>query len=148
MIEFKIKNKETGKVSVFTKEEITVGEAETFYELQQKQTKETEKVREKAKNEIEQEFGSDFENKELLNDLIQNRFVELLDGKKLRKMEREFVISLFSNQGLSEEDILKNMGTKTYAKLVDEIFREINGENEEDTNDVSEEVGKTEEQPQ
>ncbi|GEQ04570.1 hypothetical protein EKQ61_01580 [Staphylococcus gallinarum] len=148
MIEFKIKNKETGKVSVFTKEEITVGEAETFYELQQKQTKETEKVREKAKNEIEQEFGSDFENKELLNDLIQNRFVELLDGKKLRKMEREFVISLFSDQGLSEEDILKNMGTKTYAKLVDEIFREINGENEEDTNDVSEEVGKTEEQPQ
>lgn len=148
MIEFKIKNKETGKVSVFTKEEITVGEAETFYELQQKQTKETEKVREKAKNEIEQEFGSDFENKELLNDLIQNRFVELLDGKKLRKMEREFLISLFSDQGLSEEDILKNMGTKTYAKLVDEIFREINGENEEDTNDVSEEVGKTEEQPQ
>lgn len=69
-------------------------------------------------------------------------------GSDVRKIEREFFVSLFADQGMTEEDILKNMSTRQYSEVSDEIFREIRAEDEEDTENESDEVGKTEKQPQ
>ncbi len=66
----------------------------------------------------------------------------------VRKIERSFIIGLFADQGLTEEDVLSNMTTREYKRVSDEIFREINAEDEEDSKDASEEVGKTEKQSQ
>lgn len=116
MIKFDIKDKKTGKTSTYTKDAITMGEAERFYETMDKMNKEAEKENAKASN--------------------------------VRKIEREFFVSLFADQGLTEEDVLENMSTRAYKKASDEIFREINAEDDEDTEDASEEVGKTEKQQQ
>lgn len=40
--------------------------------------------------------------------------------------------------------MLNNMTTKTQAKAFEALFREVSGETEEDSEDVSDEVGKTE----
>ena len=37
------------------------------------------------------------------------------------------------------------MSTKTYSKVLNDLFREVQGEDESDSEDASEEVGKTEE---
>lgn len=60
-------------------------------------------------------------------------------------MERQLVVDFFADQGLTEESILENMSTKTYSKVVNDLFREVQGEDESDSEDASEEVGKTEE---
>ena len=44
MIKFEIKNRQTGKKEAYEKEDISLMEAERFYELQDKQEKENEKV--------------------------------------------------------------------------------------------------------
>lgn len=49
---------------------------------------------------------------------------------------------------MTEEDVLNKMSTKTYTKALKDIFREINGEDEEDSETEPEEMGKTEEQSQ
>ena len=67
------------------------------------------------------------------------------DTKKVRGMERQLVVDFFADQGLTEESILENMSTKTYSKVVNGLFREVQGEDESDSEDASEEVGKTEE---
>ncbi|PTJ92060.1 phage tail assembly chaperone G [Staphylococcus simulans] len=69
---------------------------------------------------------------------------ENADAKKVRKLERQYLVSIFADQGLTEDEVLNNMGTRLYSKVMNELFREINGEDEEDTEDASEEVGKTE----
>ncbi|HAR5756177.1 TPA: hypothetical protein I1490_000231 [Staphylococcus pseudintermedius] len=66
----------------------------------------------------------------------------------VRKIERSFFVGLFSDQGLTEDDVLNNMTTREYKRVSDEIFREIKAEDEEDSKDASEEVGKTEKQSQ
>ncbi|MHA6806347.1 phage tail assembly chaperone G [Staphylococcus capitis subsp. urealyticus] len=66
------------------------------------------------------------------------------DTKKVRGMERQLVVDFFADQGLTEESILENMSTKTYSKVVNDLFREVQGEDESDSEDASEEVGKTE----
>ena len=63
-------------------------------------------------------------------------------------MEREYFVSLFADQGLTEDDILQSMSTKVYNKISKEIFREISGEDEESNQDESEELGKNGEQSQ
>ena len=63
-------------------------------------------------------------------------------------MEREYFVSLFTDQGLTEDDILQSMSTKVYNKISKEIFREISGEDEESNQDESEELGKNGEQSQ
>ena len=44
-------------------------------------------------------------------------------ASNVRKIEREFFVSLFADQGLTEEDVLENMSTRAYKKASDEIFR-------------------------
>lgn len=148
MIKFNFKNKETGKKEFYEKEHISLEEAERFYDLQENVEQEQEKARKKAVDEVEKEHGKgeEFDNPEFYIQLVQNKYNQYADGKKIRKMERDYFVSLFANQSLSEDDILKNMSTKQYNKLSEEIFREISGEVEEDTKDESEEVGKSEEQ--
>lgn len=116
MIKFEIKNQETGKVESYSKDVITMGEAERFYEWMESREKEVNK--------------------------------EKPDMKKVRKMERDYLVSLFEKQGLTEEDVLNNMGTKTYSYVLGEIFREISGEDETDSEDETSEEGKTEEHSQ
>ncbi|MEB8101056.1 hypothetical protein [Staphylococcus xylosus] len=142
MIKFELKDKKTGKTSTYSKEDITLGEAERFYEMEQKKEKEIEKYREKAKAEIEKEYGSDFEDQQIYFNLIQGKFNEIVDSKKIRKYNRDFFISLFADQGLTEEDVLSHMSTRQYNKALEKTFREIEGEDEEATETQSEEVGK------
>lgn len=150
MIKFEIKNRQTGKKEAYEKEDISLMEAERFYELQDKQEKEDEKARKKAIEEIEKEHGSenDFENQDFYFQLVQQKYLQIVDAKKLRQMEREYFVSLFADQGLTEDDILQSMSTKVYNKISKEIFREISGEDEESNQDESEELGKNGEQSQ
>lgn len=150
MIKFEIKNRQTGKKEAYEKEDISLMEAERFYELQDKQEKENEKAKKKAIEEIEKEHGSenDFENKDFYFQLVQQKYLQIVDAKKLRQMEREYFVSLFTDQGLTEDDILQSMSTKVYNKISKEIFREISGEDEESNQDESEELGKNGEQSQ
>lgn len=150
MIKFEIKNRQTGKKEAYEKEDISLMEAERFYELQDKQEKENEKAKKKAIEEIEKEHGSenDFENKDFYFQLVQQKYLQIVDAKKLRQMEREYFVSLFADQGLTEDDILQSMSTKVYNKISKEIFREISGEDEESNQDESEELGKNGEQSQ
>ena len=150
MIKFEIKNRQTGKKEAYEKEDISLMEAERFYELQDKQEKENEKARKKAIEEIEKEHGSenDFENQNFYFQLVQQKYLQIVDAKKLRQMEREYFVSLFADQGLTEDDILQSMSTKVYNKISKEIFREISGEDEESNQDESEELGKNGEQSQ
>lgn len=150
MIKFEIKNRQTGKKEAYEKEDISLMEAEIFYELQDKQEKENEKARKKAIEEIEKEHGSenDFENQDFYFQLVQQKYLQIVDAKKLRQMEREYFVSLFADQGLTEDDILQSMSTKVYNKISKEIFREISGEDEESNQDESEELGKNGEQSQ
>ena len=53
--------------------------------------------------------------------------------------ERQLLVDLFKEQGLTEETILNNMSTKTYTKAIQDIFREVNGDDEEDTEIETEE---------
>lgn len=144
MIKFEIKNRQTGKKEAYEKEDISLMEAERFYELQDKQEKENEKAKKKAIEEIEKEHGSenDFENQDFYFQLVQQKYLQIVDAKKLRQMEREYFVSLFADQGLTEDDILQSMSTKVYNKISKEIFREISGEDEESNQDESEELGK------
>ncbi|MEM5397345.1 hypothetical protein [Staphylococcus gallinarum] len=115
MIKFELKNKETGKTESYSKEEITMGEAEKWYEYLEFVNKEEQKTNP--------------------------------DNKKVRQRERQIIAEMFKSEGLTEEDVL-NMGTKTYAKVAEQIFREIFGEDKtENTVDENEE-GKDQEQPQ
>ena len=150
MIKFEIKNRQTGKKEAYEKEDISLMEAERFYELQDKQEKENEKARKKAIEEIEKEHGNenDFENQDFYFQLVQQKYLQIVDAKKLRQMEREYFVSLFADQGLTEDDILQSMSTKVYNKISKEIFREISGEDEESNQDESEELGKNGEQSQ
>ncbi len=150
MIKFEIKNRQTGKKEAYEKEDISLMEAERFYELQDKQEKENEKARKKAIEEVEKEHGSenDFENRDFYFQLIEHKYLQIVDAKKLRQMEREYFVSLFADQGLTEDDILQSMSTKVYNKISKEIFREISGEDEESNQDESEELGKNGEQSQ
>lgn len=150
MIKFEIKNRQTGKKEAYEKEDISLIEAERFYELQDKQEKENEKAKKKAIEEIEKEHGSenDFENQDFYFQLVQQKYLQIVDAKKLRQMEREYFVSLFADQGLTEDDILQSMSTKIYNKISKEIFREISGEDEESNQDESEELGKNGEQSQ
>lgn len=150
MIKFEIKNRQTGKKEAYEKEDISLMEAEKFYELQDKQEKENEKAKKKAIEEIEKEHGSenDFENQDFYFQLVQQKYLQIVDAKKLRQMEREYFVSLFADQGLTEDDILQSMSTKVYNKISKEIFREISGEDEESNQDESEELGKNGEQSQ
>lgn len=150
MIKFEIKNRQTGKKEAYEKEDISLMEAERFYDLQDKQEKENEKARKKAIEEIEKEHGSenDFENQDFYFQLVQQKYLQIVDAKKLRQMEREYFVSLFADQGLTEDDILQSMSTKVYNKISKEIFREISGEDEESNQDESEELGKNGEQSQ
>lgn len=113
MIKFEIKNKETGKKEQYTKDIITMGEAEKFYEFMEKRAEEVKK--------------------------------EKADMRKIREMERQFFVSLFSEQGLTEEDVLNHMGTRQYSDAIEDVFREIAGEDEEDTEDEEVQEGKNEE---
>ena len=150
MIKFEIKNRQTGKKEAYEKEDISLMEAERFYELQDKQEKENEKAKKKAIEEIEKEHGNenDFENQYFYFQLVQQKYLQIVDAKKLRQMEREYFVSLFADQGLTEDDILQSMSTKVYNKISKEIFREISGEDEESNQDESEELGKNGEQSQ
>ena len=150
MIKFEIKNRQTGKKEAYEKEDISLMEAERFYELQDKQEKENEKAKKKAIEEIEKEHGNenDFENQYFYFQLVQQKYLQIVDAKKLRQMEREYFVSLFADQGLTEDDILQSMSTKIYNKISKEIFREISGEDEESNQDESEELGKNGEQSQ
>lgn len=150
MIKFEIKNRQTGKKEAYEKEDISLMEAERFYELQDKQEKENEKAKKKAIEEIEKEHGNenDFENQDFYFQLVQQKYLQIVDAKKLRQMEREYFVSLFADQGLTEDDILQSMSTKVYNKISKEIFREISGEDEESNQDESEELGKNGEQSQ
>lgn len=65
------------------------------------------------------------------------------EAKKVRKLERQLLVDFFAEQGLTEETILENMSTKTYTKAIEDMFREVQGEDEEDSENASEEVGKT-----
>ena len=66
------------------------------------------------------------------------------DAKKVRELERQYLVSLFADQGLTEEEVLNNMGTRQYTKALGDVFREIQGDDDEDTENEKEEVGKTE----
>ncbi|MFF5513030.1 phage tail assembly chaperone G [Staphylococcus capitis] len=116
MIEFTIKNEETGKNETYKKEKITMGEAEKFYDFVEATEKEQEKSNPNA--------------------------------RKVRKLEREFLVNLFTDQGLTEDDILNYMGTKQYFEVMGNIFREINGKDEDEEQDSEDEAGKSEEQSQ
>ncbi|EGQ2690850.1 hypothetical protein GZ968_001589 [Staphylococcus pseudintermedius] len=69
-------------------------------------------------------------------------------SKSIRKIERTFFVSLFEDQGLTEEDVLNNMTTRTYKEASNAIFREINAEDEEASKVGTDEAGKTEKQSQ
>lgn len=112
MIKFEIKNQKTGKKESYSKELITMGEAENFYAWMEKRESEAKK--------------------------------DEPNVKKMRQMEREFFVSLFSEQGLTEEDILNNMGTKQYSKALEEVFQEISGEDGESEENEEQQEGKTE----
>ncbi|RIM88324.1 hypothetical protein BU107_05855 [Staphylococcus xylosus] len=116
MIKFEIKNKETGKKEQYTKDGITLGEVEVFWEHTEQENKERAK--------------------------------DKPSGAKVRKIQRDFLVYLFKDQGLTEEDLLKSMTQKEYVRVNEEIFREILGEDEEDSEDEEVQEGKNEEQPQ
>ncbi|HBP2862493.1 TPA: hypothetical protein L5Y67_001365 [Staphylococcus aureus] len=116
MIKFEIKDRKTGKTESYTKEDVTMSEAEKCYEYL-----------------------------ELVN---QENKKEAPNATKMRQKERQLLVDLFKDEGLTEEDVLNKMSTKTYTKALQDIFREINGEDEEDSETEPEEMGKTEEQSQ
>ncbi|HDP6160879.1 phage tail assembly chaperone G [Staphylococcus aureus] len=116
MIKFEIKDRKTGKTESYTKEDVTMGEAEKCYEYL-----------------------------EIVN---QENKKEAPNATKMRQKERQLLVDLFKDEGLTEEDVLNKMSTKTYTKALKDIFREINGEDEEDSETEPEEMGKTEEQSQ
>lgn len=86
-----------------------------------------------------------YEYLELVN---QENKKEAPNATKMRQKERQLLVDLFKDEGLTEEDVLNKMSTKTYTKALKDIFREINGEDEEDSETEPEEMGKTEEQSQ
>ncbi|HEI8352881.1 TPA: hypothetical protein SLB15_002856, partial [Staphylococcus aureus] len=86
-----------------------------------------------------------YEYLELVN---QENKKEAPNATKMRQKERQLLVDLFKDEGLTEEDVLNKMSTKTYTKALQDIFREINGEDEEDSETEPEEMGKTEEQSQ
>ena len=73
----------------------------------------------------------------------KEREKEKPDASKVRVKERQLLVDLFKEQGLTEETILNNMSTKIYTKAIQDIFREVNGDDEEDTEIETEEAGKT-----
>ncbi|MBF9298125.1 hypothetical protein I3V70_08415 [Staphylococcus schleiferi] len=73
----------------------------------------------------------------------KEREKEKPDASKVRVKERQLLVDLFKEQGLTEETILNNMSTKTYTKAIQDIFREVNGDDEKDTEIETEEAGKT-----
>lgn len=150
MIKFEIKNIETGKTESYEKECITLGEAEAFYELQESIGEVYDKARVKAENEIEKEHGKtkDFVSSELYSQLFERKYMKNLDARKIRKLSRDYFVSLFASQGLTEDDVLNSMGTKLYDRISNEIFREISGEDEDTDKNEKEEMGKSEEQSQ
>lgn len=150
MIKFEIRNIETGKKESYEKECITLGEAEAFYELQENIGKEYEKARVKAEIEIEKEHGNtkDFVSSDLYNQIFERKYMNHLDARKIRKLSRDYFVSLFASQGLTEDDVLNSMGTLLYDKITKEIFREISGEDEETDKNESKESGKSEKQAQ
>ncbi|MDK8646347.1 hypothetical protein QP816_12320 [Staphylococcus condimenti] len=105
-IKFDIKDNKTGKTSTYSKDIITMGEAEKYWQLVEKLSKEENPI-------------------------------------KARKAEREFFVDLFKDQGLTEEELLENMSTREYQRVTNEIFREISGQDDEDTENETEEAGKT-----
>lgn len=148
MIKFEIKNVETGKTEFYEKECITLGEAEAFYELQENIEKEYDKARSKAEKEVTAEHGSvsDFVNAELYKQLFEQSYIKHLDAKKIRKLSREYFVSLFAKQGLTEADVLNSMGTILYDKISKKIFRQIAGEDEDINKNEEQEVGKSKKQ--
>ncbi|WP_461241231.1 phage tail assembly chaperone G [Staphylococcus aureus] len=81
-----------------------------------------------------------YEYLELVN---QENKKEAPNATKMRhKKERQLLADLFKDEGLTEEDVLNKMSTKTYTKALKDIFREINGEDEEDSETEPEEMGK------
>ncbi|HDA9308922.1 TPA: hypothetical protein O5359_000251 [Staphylococcus aureus] len=61
----------------------------------------------------------------------------------IKALKKEF--ESFKDTGASIEEMTKS---KPYTKALQDIFREINGEDEEDSETEPEEMGKTEEQSQ
>lgn len=92
MIKFEIKDRKTGKTESYTKEDVTMGEAEKCYEYL-----------------------------ELVN---QENKKEAPNATKMRQKERQLLVDLFKDEGLTEEDVLNKMSTKTYTKALQDIFRE------------------------
>ncbi|UIF39985.1 hypothetical protein KP718_05685, partial [Staphylococcus aureus] len=74
---------------------------------------------------------------ELVN---QENKKEAPNATKMRQKERQLLVDLFKDEGLTEEDVLNKMSTKTYTKALQDIFREINGEDEEDSETEPEEI--------
>ncbi|MQI37408.1 hypothetical protein, partial [Escherichia coli] len=99
-----------------------------------------------TKNDVPKREGEkSYENSELAK---QENKKEAPHPTKMRQKERQLLVDLFKDEGLTEEDVLNKMSTKTYTKALQDIFREINGEDEEDSETEPEEMGKTEEQSQ
>ncbi len=92
MIKFEIKDRKTGKTESYTKEDVTMGEAEKCYEYL-----------------------------ELVN---QENKKEAPNATKMRQKERQLLVDLFKDEGLTEEDVLNKMSTKTYTKALQDIFFE------------------------
>mgnify|MGYP006947039610 FL=1 len=78
-----------------------------------------------------------------LETVEKEREKEKPDASKVRVKERQLLVDLFKEQGLTDETILNNMSTKIYTKAIQDIFREVNGDDEEDTEIETEEAGKT-----
>ncbi len=90
MIKFEIKDRKTGKTESYTKEDVTMGEAEKCYEYL-----------------------------ELVN---QENKKEAPNATKMRQKERQLLVDLFKDEGLTEEDVLNKMSTKTYTKALKIYF--------------------------
>ncbi len=88
MIKFEIKDRKTGKTESYTKEDVTMGEAEKCYEY-------LELVNQENKKEA---------------------------PHKNENKERQLLVDLFKDGGLTEEDVLNKMSTKTYTKALQDIF--------------------------
>ncbi len=86
MIKFEIKDRKTGKTESYTKEDVTMGEAEKCYEYL--------------------EFSKSENQKESPN------------ATKMRQKEQQLLVDLFKDEGLTEDDVLNKMSTKTYTKAL------------------------------
>lgn len=84
MIKFEIKDRKTGKTESYTKEDVTMGEAEKCYEYL-----------------------------ELVN---QENKKEAPNATKMRQKERQLLVDLFKDEGLTEEDVLNKMVLKLIQK--------------------------------